>query len=154
MVPILLLTKLAAFACAAGTGTRYRIKVPICSATLPIWTVPIWAISGSDTREEVYLTGAVPVTSPAIGARNQVGIGLSYRPASLCSLATQFQTRFLESIPRPTAGLKFSTLMLQPHGVLPDWRPGQAGAFPCQFLHLSPSWLQLRALLKSRKGFN
>jgi hypothetical protein len=25
---------------------------------------------------------------PAMGARNQVGIGLSYRPASLCSLAT------------------------------------------------------------------
>ncbi len=46
--------------------------------------------------------------SPAIGARNQVGIGLAYRPASPCSLATQFQTRFLESIP---AGLKFSTLL-------------------------------------------
>jgi hypothetical protein len=30
--------------------------------------------------------------SPAMGARNQVGIWLSYRPASLCSLATQFQT--------------------------------------------------------------
>ena len=25
-----------------------------------------------------------------MGARDQVGIGLSYRPASLCSLATQF----------------------------------------------------------------
>jgi hypothetical protein len=48
-----------------------------------------------------------------MGARNQVGIGLSYRPASLCSLATQFQTRFLESIPRPTAGLKIPTL----HGI-------------------------------------
>ncbi len=47
--------------------------------------------------------------SPAMGARNQVGIGLSYWPASLGSLATQFQTRFLESIPRPIAGLKFST---------------------------------------------
>jgi hypothetical protein len=45
--------------------------------------------------------------SPAMGARNQVGIGLSYRPASLCSLATQCQTWFLESIPRPIAGLKF-----------------------------------------------
>jgi hypothetical protein len=45
-----------------------------------------------------------------MGARNQVGIGLSYRPASLCSLATQFQTRFLESISRPIAGLKISTL--------------------------------------------
>jgi hypothetical protein len=33
---------------------------------------------------------------------------LSYRSASLCSLATQFQTRFLESIPRLIAGLKFS----------------------------------------------
>jgi hypothetical protein len=46
--------------------------------------------------------------SPAMGARNQVGIRFSYRPASLCSLATQFRTRFLESIPRPIAGLKFS----------------------------------------------
>jgi hypothetical protein len=44
-------------------------------------------------------------------ARNQVGIGLSYRTASLSSWATQFQTRFLESIPRPIAGLKFSTLV-------------------------------------------
>ncbi len=44
--------------------------------------------------------------SPPMGARNQVGIGLSYRPASLCSLATQFQTRFQKSIPRPIAGLK------------------------------------------------
>ncbi len=35
---------------------------------------------------------------------------MSYRPASLCSLATQFQTRFLELIPRPIAGLKFSAL--------------------------------------------
>jgi hypothetical protein len=40
--------------------------------------------------------------------RNQVGMGLSYRPASLCSLATQFQTRFLESIPHPIEGLKIS----------------------------------------------
>jgi hypothetical protein len=39
--------------------------------------------------------------SPSMGARNQVDIGLSYRPVSVCSLATQFQTRFLESIPRP-----------------------------------------------------
>jgi hypothetical protein len=44
--------------------------------------------------------------SSAIGARNQVGIGLSYRTASQCSLATQCQTRFLESIPRPKTGLK------------------------------------------------
>ncbi len=49
---------------------------------------------------------------PAMGAGNQVGIGLSYRPASLCSLATQFQIRFLESIPRPIAGLKFSALLV------------------------------------------
>ncbi len=55
--------------------------------------------------------------SPAMGARNRVGIGLSYRPASLCSLATQFQTRLLESIPRPIAGLKFPTLETN----LQDW---------------------------------
>ncbi len=42
-------------------------------------------------------------------ARNQLGLGLSYRAASLCSLATQFQTPFPESIPRSIAGLKFST---------------------------------------------
>ncbi len=47
--------------------------------------------------------------SPAMGAKNQVGTGLSYRPASLCSLDTQFQPWFLESVPRPIAGLKFST---------------------------------------------
>jgi hypothetical protein len=41
------------------------------------------------------------VTCPAMGARNQVGIGLPDRPASLCSLAIQFQTR-------PIAGIKFS----------------------------------------------
>ncbi len=48
-----------------------------------------------------------------MGARNQVGIGLSSRPASLCSLANQFQTQFLESIPRPKAGLKFPTQALK-----------------------------------------
>jgi hypothetical protein len=47
--------------------------------------------------------------SPAMGAR-KVGIGLSYQPASLCSFPRQLQTLFLESIPRPKAGLKFSTL--------------------------------------------
>ncbi len=51
--------------------------------------------------------------SPAMGARNQVGIGSSYRPANLCSLATQFQTRFLESIPRPITGLKIPTLLIR-----------------------------------------
>jgi hypothetical protein len=47
---------------------------------------------------------------PAMSARNQVGKGMSYRPASLCSLPTQFQTRFLELIPLPIVVLKFSTL--------------------------------------------
>ncbi len=47
--------------------------------------------------------------SPAMGARNQVGIGLPYRPASQCILATQFQTQFLEFIPSPMTGLMFST---------------------------------------------
>jgi hypothetical protein len=49
-----------------------------------------------------------------MGARNQVGIELSYRPASLCSLATQLQTRSLELIPRPIAGLKIPTLIFFP----------------------------------------
>jgi hypothetical protein len=47
-----------------------------------------------------------------MGARNKVGIGLSYRPASLWSLTTQFQTRCLVLIPRSIAGLKFSTQAL------------------------------------------
>ncbi len=34
---------------------------------------------------------------------------MSYRPASLCSLTTQFLTQLLESITRPIAGLKFPT---------------------------------------------
>jgi hypothetical protein len=46
-----------------------------------------------------------------MGARNQVGIGLPYWPASLCSLAIQFKTWFLESFHRPVAGLKFSALV-------------------------------------------
>ncbi len=64
-----------------------------------------------------YRPARVGNLSPAMGARNQVGIGLSYRPASLCSLATQFQTRFLESIPRPIARLEFSTQGSQPGGI-------------------------------------
>jgi hypothetical protein len=57
--------------------------------------------------------------SPAMGARNQVGLGLTYQLAKLRSLATQFQTRFLESIPRPIAGLKFSSVLKEPpHPVL------------------------------------
>jgi hypothetical protein len=45
----------------------------------------------------------------AMGVRNQVGVGLSYRPTSLCSLVTQFQTRFLGSILRPIVRLNFPT---------------------------------------------
>jgi hypothetical protein len=47
-----------------------------------------------------------------MGVRNQVGIGLPYRPAGQYCLATQFHTRFLELIPRPIAGLKFPTLYI------------------------------------------
>ncbi len=53
----------------------------------------------------IYCVFSVGNFSPAMGTRNQVGIGLSYGPASMCSLATQFQTLFLESIRRPIAGL-------------------------------------------------
>ncbi len=56
-----------------------------------------------------YQPARVGNLSPAIGTRIHVGIGLSNRPARLCSLATEFQTRFLELIPRPKAGLKFLT---------------------------------------------
>jgi hypothetical protein len=53
----------------------------------------------------------------AMGTRNQVGKGLSYRSASLCSLATQFQSRFLESIPRPIADLSFRLRNQKPASV-------------------------------------
>jgi hypothetical protein len=55
------------------------------------------------------------VGNPLGGHRNQVGIGLSYWPASLCSLATRFLTRFLESILRPIEGLKFSAQVADHH---------------------------------------
>ncbi len=41
-------------------------------------------------------------------ARSQVGKGLLNRLAGLYSLATQFQTRFVESIPCSIAGLKWA----------------------------------------------
>jgi hypothetical protein len=66
--------------------------------------------------------------SPAMGARNQVGIGLSYRPASLCSLATPFQTRFLESIPRAIAGLRFPTQESISSAYVP-WKAGTTTLF-------------------------
>jgi hypothetical protein len=47
---------------------------------------------------------SVSVTFVPLWGLYEVGIGLSYRPASQCGLATQFQTRFLESIPRPIVG--------------------------------------------------
>ncbi len=77
----------------------YRCHPVLCPLSLheSKWRVRLWTLvsllKGTDTD-----------------TRNQVGIGLSYRPASPSSLATQFQTRFLESIPRPIAGLKFSPL--------------------------------------------
>jgi hypothetical protein len=63
---------------------------------------------GSSSQLSSYRAVRAGNLSHAMGTRKQVGIGLSYRPACLCSLA-QFQTRFLESIPRPVAGLKIPT---------------------------------------------
>jgi hypothetical protein len=54
---------------------------------------------------------------PAMGARNQVSIGLSYRPVSLCSLVTQFQTRFLELIPSLIAGLSTQVALDHEHAI-------------------------------------
>jgi hypothetical protein len=69
---------------------------------------------GARNRIGIGLYTRVSNLSPA---RNQVGIVLAYRPTSLCSLAIQFQTRFLESIPRPIAGLKFPTLHRQAESI-------------------------------------
>ncbi len=67
----------------------------------------------SEVREKPYTSSLIIYPdsssgnlSPAMGAMNKVGIGLSYRPASLCSLAIQSKTQFLESIPCLIAGLK------------------------------------------------
>jgi hypothetical protein len=87
-------------------------------------TIDLWGLDAGISEQSMGARNRVGIglsyrlarggnLSPAIwglGSRNQVGIGLSYRPASLCSLATQFQTRFLESIPRHIEGLKFPTL--------------------------------------------
>jgi hypothetical protein len=51
-----------------------------------------------------------PELSPAMGARNRVGVELLYHPASLCSLASQFHTGLLESIPSPIAEPEFGKL--------------------------------------------
>ncbi len=92
-------------------------KIPGESSFSPCWYADLLGLHSvyewyNEKRRPLYLDMDIRFSNlrPAIGARNQVGIGLSYRPASLCSLATQFQTQFLESIPCPIAGLKFPTL--------------------------------------------
>jgi hypothetical protein len=90
------------------------LSIRVCSVTAEMFE---HRNSGENRRkrsENSKLSHACVPLSPAMGARNQVGIGLSYRPASLFSLATLFQIRFLESIPRPTAGLKLPT-QYRPH---------------------------------------
>ncbi len=83
---------------------RYRTELP--DARMPMHTY--------DRMKRIWcVETCVGNFSPAMGAKNQVGIGLSYRPASLCSLATQCRTRFLESIPRPIERLRFSTLSMK-----------------------------------------
>jgi len=59
----------------------------------------LWS-PGFDAKESTppAYVACVGNLSSAMGARNQVGIGLSYRPTIICSFATQFQTRFLESM--------------------------------------------------------
>ncbi len=56
-------------------------------------------LRGQCSRKEVYTVQCT--LSPVMTATNRVGLVLSYRPAGLSSLTTQFQTRFLESIPNP-----------------------------------------------------
>jgi len=48
-----------------------------------------------------------------MGARNQVGIGLSYRPASLCSLAGQYQSRLYLLIRDQEFGLWLPLVQVQ-----------------------------------------
>jgi hypothetical protein len=67
-----------------------------------VFLVPNWGMKPEPIFVNIYIAqesiprnqlrqpmvSSVGNLSPAMGARNQVGIGLSYRPASLCSLAT------------------------------------------------------------------
>jgi hypothetical protein len=69
----------------------------------------------TDVRFSVVRVGNL---SPAIGARNQVGRVVVPTRQPICSLAAQFQTRFLESIPRPIMGLTHLTLLWMKNGEL------------------------------------
>jgi hypothetical protein len=86
----------------------FSVPGPLFALSTVTYSVYTWPCMYSYVSSSMYT--CVGNLSPAMGARNQVGIGLSYRLASLCSLATQFPTPFLESIPRPIAQLKFLTL--------------------------------------------
>jgi hypothetical protein len=99
LLPVGLFEKKSAEGCAS------RPSDPFGAPQTPLYPGP----SNINILFTHFLENSFGNFSPAMRARNQLGIGLSYRPASLCSLATQFQTRFLESIPRPIAGLKLST---------------------------------------------
>jgi hypothetical protein len=83
--------------------------VVIIAVLADVWTGGVGGGGGDNSKDNKK--AGVGNLSPAMGARNQLGIWLSYRPASLCSLAIQFKTGFLELIPRPIAGLKFPTLV-------------------------------------------
>ncbi len=86
-------------------GCKENSQEPTCHKRLPVWFY-----FDSTQLQAAFCVGNL---SPAMGARNQVGCrtGPPARPVVVpARLATQFQTRFLESIPRPIAGLKFSTL--------------------------------------------
>jgi hypothetical protein len=103
-----------------------KLASPACSpavaASVRLFSAPEnLAANSEERRSDTWVVSLLQANEtyrgPGMGARNQVGIGLLYRPASLCSLATQFQTRFLELIPRPIAGLKFPTLFSLRGGV-------------------------------------
>ncbi len=70
-------------------------------AYISIWCERFHGTQKEDDRGPLSFQSSLAATYTAMGPRNQLCIGLLNRPASLCSLPTQFQTRFLESIPRP-----------------------------------------------------
>jgi hypothetical protein len=86
-----------------GTGSRIRLRntglrAPVCYFCR-FSGMKVFSIAGARRHNDRSLD-RLPYRaffSESVGARNQVGMGLSYRPVSLCCLATQFQAPFLES---------------------------------------------------------
>ncbi len=84
--------------------------LPVLALILAVVAINILQTSRFENNAKETATRVGITSVPLCRDRNQVGIGcIAYRQARLWSWPTQFQTRFLESIPLPIAGLNFPT---------------------------------------------